>query len=143
MFESACRMNGGVMFVLSAGSRALSQREPPQSFFDGTHSSPSRFFFIQLSPPPSLSLSLSLILFFFFLFFFFFFFFTFPSLLCVSSSLYSIALSRRSRITQPPRHFYLIRKRKASGSARSWNAVHTHTHTHTQNRRVESRARPS
>lgn len=31
MFESACRMNSGVMFVLSAGSRALSQREP-QSF---------------------------------------------------------------------------------------------------------------
>lgn len=34
MFESASRMNGGVMFVLSAGSRPLSQREPTQSFHD-------------------------------------------------------------------------------------------------------------
>lgn len=32
MFESTRRMNSRVMFVLSAGSRALSQREP-QSFF--------------------------------------------------------------------------------------------------------------
>lgn len=40
MFESASRMNGGVMFVLSAGSRPLSQREPTQSFHDERENPP-------------------------------------------------------------------------------------------------------
>lgn len=122
MFESACRMNGGVMFVLSAGSRALSQREPPQSFFRRNPLFDLSFLFY---PDPPLFLSLSLCLSNPLLFLHL----SVP-LLCFFFPLFDRSLAPIENHTPPPRHFYLIRRRKASGSAR------THTHTHT--RRIDA-----
>lgn len=80
------------MFVLSAGSRALSQREPPQSFFDGPVSRPlvpfSSRTFSPLNPPSPFCSS------------------------SVSFSPYPLSLSRRSRNTAATRLLCDKKKRR-------------------------------